>query len=101
MKAMISQPMAGKSKCEIALEREKAIECLRNMGYEIENTFFEEFENDNVKNKPLWYLAKSISAMSKCEAVYFCNDWEKYRGCRMEHEAAKEYGLDILYSNTR
>lgn len=33
----------------------------------------------------------------KTEAAYFCKGWEKARGCRIEHEAAKAYGLEIIY----
>lgn len=39
MKAMLSQPMAGKSEEEIKATREKAIAVLKEKGYEIINTF--------------------------------------------------------------
>ena len=35
--------------------------------------------------------------MSKCDAVLFCQGWENARGCCIEHEAAKKYGVLILY----
>lgn len=37
--------------------------------------------------------------MSKCNAAYFCTGWENARGCRIEHAAAKAYGLQILYED--
>ena len=40
MKAMLSQPMAGKSEEEIKATREKAIATLKEKGYEIVNTLF-------------------------------------------------------------
>ena len=40
MKAMLSQPMAGKTEEEIIKTREKAIKTLKNKGYEIVNTLF-------------------------------------------------------------
>lgn len=40
MKAMLSQPMAGKTEEEIKATREKAIAALKDMGYEIVNTLF-------------------------------------------------------------
>ena len=40
MKAMLSQPMAGKTDEEIVATREKAIKILKEKGYEIVNTFF-------------------------------------------------------------
>ena len=39
-KAMLSQPMAGKTDEEIIVTREKAIAALREKGYEIVNTLF-------------------------------------------------------------
>ena len=44
-----------------------------NRGYEIVNTLFTDE----------WYS--------------FCKGWENARGCRIEHEAAKAYGLEIIY----
>lgn len=104
MKAMLSQPMAGKSEEEIVATRERAIKVLESKGYEIVNTLFtdEWYSQENMKKRgvvqiPLCFLAKSLENMSLCHAAYFCKGWEKARGCRIEHEAAKEYGLTVLY----
>lgn len=48
---------------------------------------------------PLCYLAKSLENMSLCHAAYFCKGWERARGCRIEHDAAVAYGLDIIYGD--
>lgn len=108
MKAMLSQPMAGKSKSEIVATREKAIAALESAGYEIVNTLFsdewyseESMTERGVVNRPLCFLAKSLEHMSLCHAVYFCKGWENTRGCRLEHEAAKAYGLEIIYEEER
>ena len=39
-KAMLSQPMAGKTNEEIVATREKAISALEEKGYEVVNTLF-------------------------------------------------------------
>ena len=39
-KAMLSQPMAGKSEEEIIATRDKAIKALKEKGFEIVNTLF-------------------------------------------------------------
>ena len=103
-KAMLSQPMAGKSDNEIIETREKAIEALTKRGYEIVNTLFtdEWYSKENMKERgvvqiPLCFLAKSLENMSLCHAAYFCKGWENARGCRIDHEAAKAYGLEIIY----
>lgn len=104
MKAMLSQPMAGRSDQEIIETRERAIAALKEMGYEIVNTLFtDEWYSDKamqdrgVVQIPLCFLAKSLENMSLCHAAYFCKGWETARGCRIEHEAAKSYGLTIIY----
>lgn len=103
-KAMISQPMAGKSKEEIRKTREKAVKVLEQQGYEVVDTFFvdewaskENMEKNGVVNIPLRFLAKSLEYMSKCHAVYFCRDWDKTRGCLVEHQTALMYGLNTIY----
>ena len=40
MKAMLSQPMAGKTEAEIVSTREKAVAALKAQGYEVVNTLF-------------------------------------------------------------
>ena len=49
-----------------------------------------------VENIPLCFLAKSLENMSLCHAAFFCKGWESARGCKIEHEAAVAYGLDII-----
>lgn len=103
-KAMLSQPMAGKTNEEIVATREKAVAFLKGMGYEVVNTLFtdewyskEAMESRGVVQIPLCFLAKSLENMSLCHAAYFCKGWEKARGCKIEHEAAVAYGLTIIY----
>lgn len=103
-KVMFSQPMAGKSEEEIKATREKAIEALEKKDYQVINTLFtdewyskEQMKNRGVVQIPLCFLAKSLENMSLCHTVYFCKGWENTRGCRIEHEAATNYGLEIIY----
>ena len=104
MKAMISQPMNGKTDKEIVAVRNKAIADLEVKGYEVVNTLFtdEWYSDESMKERgvvqiPLCFLAKSLENMSLCHAAYFCKGWEKARGCRIEHDAAVAYGLNIFY----
>ena len=103
-KAMLSQPMAGKTNDEIVATREKAIKFLESNGYEIVNTLFtdewysqEKMTERGVVQIPLCFLAKSLENMSLCHVVYFCKGWEKTRGCKLEHDAAVAYGLEVIY----
>ena len=104
MKAMLSQPMAGKTEAEIVSTREKAVAALKAQGYEVVNTLFtdewyskESMAERGVVQIPLCFLAKSLENMSLCHAAYFCRGWEQARGCRIEHDAAVAYGLKIIY----
>lgn len=104
MKAMLSQPMAGKTEQEITDTRNRAIAALEARGYEVVNTRFtdewyskEKMQERGVVQIPLCFLAKSLENMSLCHAAYFCRGWENARGCRIEHDAAKAYGLEIIY----
>ena len=99
---MLSQPMAGKSEDQIIATRNAAIIALE--GYEIVNTLFtdEWYNKDSMAERgvvhvPLVFLAKSLENMAKCHVVYFCKGWELARGCKLEHDVAKAYGLNIIY----
>lgn len=103
-KVMLSQPMAGRSDEEIKKTREKAMQALEAMGYEIVNTLFtdEWYNKKNMEERgvvqiPLCFLAKSLENMANCHAAYFCDGWQNARGCKIEHDVAKAYGLDIIY----
>lgn len=97
--AKVSQPMKGKTDEEIICTREKAVQELMERGYLVMHTLFDQsaMEARGVVNGPLCSLAMALDKMSLCHAVYFCKGWEQARGCRIEHEAAKAYGLEIIY----
>jgi hypothetical protein len=104
MKAMLSQPMVGKTEEEIIETRNRAIATLKAKGFDVVNTLFtdEWYSQEAMKERgvvqiPLCFLAKSLENMSLCHAAYFCRGWENARGCKIEHEAAKAYGLKIIY----
>lgn len=96
-KLFISQPMRDKTNEQIKEEREKAVEIAKQqLGEEVEviDSFFEDAPHDA---KPLWFLAKSLELLSTADAAFFAKGWEGYRGCRIEHTAALEYGIPRLF----
>ena len=104
MKAMISQPMNGLTDAQIVETRERAIKILEGKGYEVVNTLFtdewyspEAMKARGVENIPLCFLAKSLENMSLCGVAYFCKGWRQARGCRIEHEVALAYGMNVIY----
>ena len=98
---MISQPMNNLSSEKIIEVRVKAIHTLETFGYDVIDNFFTDdgFITEDTKHTPVAYLAKSLEVMSKCDAVYFIKGWETARGCKIEHEIAKAYGLAIIYED--
>ena len=97
----ISQPMRGKTNEEILAVRAKAIESAeRHLGEKVEviDSFFRDAPVDS---KPLWYLAKSLELLSTADVVYFAQDWENYRGCRIENTCAIEYGIELVIEDYR
>lgn len=99
-KLFISQPMKGKSDEEILVERQKAIGCAeRQLGESVEviDSFFQFAPADA---KPLWFLGKSIELLSTADVAYFAKGWEEARGCKLEHECAVQYGIDVIEDYT-
>ena len=97
MKLFISQPMRDKTNEEIKSERNEIIqrvkEIYKNEEIEVIDSFF---ENAPHEANPLWFLGKSLELLSTADIAYFANGWENYRGCKIEHEAAVHYGIDIV-----
>lgn len=93
----VSTPMANKTKAEIHLILQSAINKLSIEafgGKELEaiDTYI-----DEDYEKSLMYMAKSIEMLSKANFAYFCKGWENTRGCKIEHECAVQYKIPIFY----
>lgn len=103
-KVMISQPMNGLTDEEITNVKLKATEELSKKHYVVVDSLFTGSEEcdwaDTQHNTPIAYLALSLKKMAEVDAVYFCEGWSKARGCVIEHEVAKNYGLEILGYNS-
>ena len=95
-KLFISQPVQGKTKEEVLSIRKdastKVKELLKEDIYVIDS-FFVNVPNDI---KPLFVLGKAIELLSEADIAYFIKGWENYRGCRIEHQCAIEYGIAII-----
>ena len=97
-KVLISQPMRGLSTEQIKTNREQAVETVMTNGCEVLESIFNFDDIENVKNKPLYCLAKSVKLIAEeVDAVYLMKGWEQARGCVMEHAACLAYGIPIYY----
>lgn len=98
-KLFISQPMRGLSDAEILKAREEIrvkAEKIIWEPVELIDSFLTDYPGEINKHVPVWYLGKSIQLLSQADVVYFGGDWKNARGCKIEHEIAKEYGLDRI-----
>ena len=95
-KLFVSQPMRDKTNEQIETERNRAIEKAKEIleeEVEVIQSFFKEAPHDAT---PLWVLGESIKLLGQADFVYFCKDWEKYRGCCIEHECCVRYGINFV-----
>ena len=95
-KLFISQPMRDKTDKEILELRKQIAEGVKQFtgeDLEVIDSFFKDAPHEA---KPLWFLAKSLELLSSADCVYFGEGWQDYRGCRIEHECAVQYGIDIV-----
>ena len=76
-----------------SLYAESATEC------EVINTYNQEEAPEDVG--PTYYLGRSIQILGGCDQAWFVNDWYNYRGCLVEHEVCKAYGIPCYVLDLR
>ena len=64
-----------------------------NEEVEVLDTFFQGVPHDA---KPLWFLAESLKFLSLADVAVFAPKWNEYRGCKIEHECAVQYGIEVI-----
>ena len=63
---------------------------------ELIDSFIKDYPGEINKSIPVWYLGKSIQLISQADIAYFGGDWRNARGCKIEHEVARTYGITII-----
>ena len=97
IKIFISQPMKHKTNEEIEAERNEIKKKLDEKYGEGNYEIIDSFITGGVPNdaKPLWFLGKSLEFLSTADAAIFAKDWDKARGCIIEHIACENYEIPI------
>lgn len=96
MKSMyVSMPMKDKGTEEIIQEFKRLKEKYKDYD-QIDSLVNIEMMGDS-KHLSVRCLAESIKHLSKADVVLFAKGWEDARGCKIEHEIAKQYGIEIMY----
>lgn len=101
MNVFISQPMRNRSDEEIKAERQKIMEYVQKLypnekAEEIDSFFDVDKLDINSKNFPLRMLGISLELLAEADIAVFVDGWSVSRRCRIEHDAAKAYGIKIL-----
>ena len=98
-KLFISQPMKGLTDEEILKTRDSIrFRAEKTIGKPVEliDSFIADYPGDINKYVPVWYLGRSIQFLSESDIAYFGGDWRNARGCKIEYQVAKEYGIKII-----
>ena len=100
VKVFISQPMCGKSEAEIREARDAAFARVAEMyvgsGEDVREVPSYMGPTASEQMTPLELLGKSIALMSHADGAVFAPGWWRARGCRIEHDCAKQYGLEVI-----
>ena len=93
---MLSFPMKGKTREEIEDTKQSMLNWLFDK-YNDECIVIESIIEDHESKSGLECFSESIVHMSTADTLCMGYGWENARGCRLEHEIARAYGLDVIY----
>lgn len=95
-KLFVSIPMNGKDNIEVKKGLDachKSSQSIVKEDLELIDSWLPEKPDES---NHIWYLAKSLELLSTADYVYFAEGWRDFRGCRIEHLCAEEYGMQII-----
>ena len=97
MRIFLSLGMRGRDEKDILKDIEKATfyakDMVRFAHTECEVVSGYQQEADPKDAGPTYCLGRSIQILGSCDQAWFLNDWKNYRGCLVEHEVCKMYGI--------
>ena len=106
MTAIICQPKIGRTDDEIMSTRERIRKRLEAAGLTVSGPVNLDpwyrrriLTDRGCKNHLLYDLSKDLQYMSFSDACYFAAGWKDDKNCEIMHEAAKAYGLVLLYED--
>lgn len=99
-KVMVSQRMNGVEDSVIKETRKRIINYVSSTMFpdekvEIVDSYVEEYPPDNIPNKAVWYLGKSIQKLAEADLLVVESGAEDARGCKIEMDVARAYGIEI------
>lgn len=98
MKVFISVGMSSRNeedvRKDIARATSKIQEKFKNYDVEIVHNY--DIEGPENAGR-MWYLGNAIVKMDKCDAIFFTTDYHEHKGCLIEENVARFYGLERIY----
>ena len=93
MRIFLSLGMRGRDEKDVLHDIEEATFYIKRIypNCEVINSYQQEEAPEDAG--PTYYLGRSIQILGSCDQVWFINDWKNYRGCRVEYEVCKIYGI--------
>lgn len=97
----LSLPINGKTDEEVRIARSQARNEIQSILYNESLEFIDSWITEQPpyhltgSKIGLWYLAKSLEKLADADVIYCAKDWTNYRGCVIEKDAAKQYGIDV------
>lgn len=98
----ISLGMTGRQTDDVLNDIDRAIEYIAknilNPDDELKECIFTNFNciTPIGESRRLYCLGEAIKRLGECDVCYFVRGWEKYKGCRVEREVCKAYGIEII-----
>ena len=102
VRLFISQPMRGMTNEEIERKRAELVKIAKNayLGrgrVEVIDSFFKGGLNvPPDANAALYHLSRSLELLATADAAIFAEGWRDARGCCIEHECVKQYGIPVI-----
>lgn len=92
----ISQPFSGRTEDEVFEERTKILRKVEAI-YKEKFSVIDQYHQAAPEGAgQFYYLSQDILMMDKADLVAFSPDWKLAKGCRVEHELAVSYGLNMI-----
>lgn len=97
VKIMLSRPMKGKTREQIEKEEKEMVDVIFGMYDHMTCEIISSIVENPEKKSELECFSESIFFMSKADVLAMGFGWENSRGCRLEHDIAKAYGVPVIY----
>ena len=101
MKIFLFLCMRGRDENDVLKEIAEATRYIKSVhpDWEVVSTYRQEAVPEDAG--PIYYLGRSIQVLGSCDQVWFINDWKNYRGCLVEYEVCKIYGIPFYTLDLR